>query len=108
MTSTSWGCVAVVQREVCEFGRQSAGGERMRRGVSLGRTAHENDRSSGKMTNSSGVKMLEMIPGASGLQIECGLFLWLTSDMERLLEVMDVPCMGCGELDPIHGGGGHG
>ena len=72
------------------------------------RTVRENDGSSGKTTNSSGVKMLEMIPRASGLQIKCGLLLWLTSDVGKLLEVMDVPCMGCGELDPIHGGGGHG
>ena len=49
-----------------------------------------------------------MIPGASGLQIECSLFLWLSSDLGKFLQVMDVTCMGCGELDLIHGGGGHG
>ena len=52
--------------------------------------------------------MLEMIPGASELQIECGLFQWLSSDVGMLLQVMDVPSMVCVELDPIHGGGGHG
>ena len=72
------------------------------------RTVRENDRSSGKMMNNSGVKMLEMILGASGLQIECGLFQWLSSDVGKLLQVMDVPSMVCVELDPIHGGGGHG
>ena len=46
------------------------------------RTVRENDGPSGKMTNSSGVKTLEMIHRPSGLQIECGLFLWLTSDVE--------------------------
>ena len=61
-----------------------------------------------KRTNSSGVKTLEMIPGASGLQIECGLFLWLTSDVGKLLQVLDVTCMGCSEPDPIYGGDGHG
>ena len=71
-------------------------------------SARENNGPSGKTKNSSGIKTLEMIPGASGLQIECGLFLRLTSDVGKLLEVMDVPCMGCGELDHIHGGGGHG
>jgi hypothetical protein len=49
-----------------------------------------------------------MIPGASMLQIECGLFLWLSSDVKKLLKVMDLPCMGCVELELIHGGGGHG
>ena len=72
------------------------------------RTVLENGEPSGKTTNNTGVKTLEMIPGTSGLQIECGLFLWLSSDVGKLLQVMDVPCMGCGELDPIHGGGGHG
>ena len=66
------------------------------------RTVREEDGPSGKTTNSSGVKMLEMIPGASGLQIECGLFLWLTNDMGKLLQVMDVPC-----IELIHGGDGH-
>ena len=56
------------------------------------------------MTNSSGVKTLEMIPGASGLQIECGLFVWLTSDVGKLLQVLDVPCKCCGELDFVNGG----
>ena len=52
--------------------------------------------------------MLEMIPGASRLQIECGLFLWLTSYVGKLLQVMDVPCMCYGELKLIHGSDGHG
>ena len=52
--------------------------------------------------------MLESISGASGLRIECGLFLWLASDVGKLLQVMDVTCMGCGELELIHGGDGHG
>ena len=52
--------------------------------------------------------MLVSIPGASGLQIECGFFLWLSSDVGKLLQVMDVTCMGYGELELIHGGGGHG
>jgi hypothetical protein len=47
--------------------------------------------------------MLEMILEASGLQIECGLFLWLSSDVGKLLKVMDVSCMGCGELVPNNG-----
>ena len=81
-------------------GGQSARDERVRWSISLGRTLVP--------TNSSGVKTLEMIPGTSGLQIESGLFLWLSSDVGKLLQVMDVPCMGCGELDLIHGGGGHG
>ena len=72
------------------------------------RTVCENDGQSGKTTNSAVVKMLEMIFRASGLQIECGLFLWLTSDVGKLLQVMDVPFMVCVELDPIHGGGSHG
>ena len=72
------------------------------------RTVRENDGPYDKTTNSSGVKTLEMIPRASGLQIECGLFLWLTSDVGKLLRVMDVTCMVCVELDFIHGGGGHG
>ena len=38
-----------------------------------------------------------MIPRASGLQIECGLFLGLTSDVGKPLQVMDVPCMCCGK-----------
>jgi hypothetical protein len=58
--------------------------------------------------NCSGVKMLEMILGASGLQIECDLFLWVFSDVGKLLQVMDVTCMVYVELDFIHGGGGHG
>jgi hypothetical protein len=61
-------------------------------------TVRENDGPSGKTTNSSGVKTLEMIPGASKLQIECGLFLWLTSDVGKLLQVMVVPCMCCGKV----------
>ena len=60
------------------------------------------------MMNSSNTEMSEMIPGTSGLQIECGLFLWLSSDVGKLLQVMDVTCMVCVELDFIHGGGGHG
>ena len=52
--------------------------------------------------------MLGSILGASGLQIGCGLFLWLTSDDGKLLQVMDVPFMVCVELAPIHGGGSHG
>ena len=52
--------------------------------------------------------MLEMIPRASGLKIECGLFLWLTGDVGKLLQVIDVICIVCVELDLIHGGGGHG
>jgi hypothetical protein len=47
--------------------------------------------------------MLEMIPGVSRLQIECGLFLCLSSDVGKLLKVMDVLCMGCGELVPNNG-----
>ena len=42
--------------------------------------------------------MLRSIPGASGLQIDYGLFLWLSSDVGNLLQVLDVPCMGYGEL----------
>ena len=34
--------------------------------------------------------------------------LWLSSDVGKLLQVMDVTCMGYGELDHIHGCGGHG
>ena len=44
----------------------------------------------------------------SGLRIECDLFLSLSSDVGKLLQMLDVTCMGCGELDHIHGGGGHG
>ena len=51
---------------------------------------------------------MEMIPGASGLKIKCGLFLWLTGDVGKLLQVMDDICMVCFELDLIHVGGGHG
>jgi hypothetical protein len=47
------------------------------------------DGQSGKTTNSSGVKTLEMIPGASGLLIECGLFLWLSIDIGKLLKLLD-------------------
>ena len=67
-----------------------------------------NDGSSGKTTNNSCANMLGSIPGASELRIKCGLFLWLSSDVGKLLQVLDVPCMGCGELDHLHGGGGHG
>ena len=103
----------MVQRTVRELGGQSARDERVRQSVSLGRTlaptdSPRNDGQSGKMTNSSGVKMLEMILGASRLQIECGLFVWLSSDVGKLQQVLDVTCMVCVELDPIHGGGGHG
>ena len=72
------------------------------------RTVLENSEPSGKMTNNTGVKTLEMILGASRLQIECGLFVWLSSDVGKLQQVLDVTCMVCVELDPIHGGGGHG
>jgi len=87
--------------------------ERVRWSVSLGRKlaptdSPKNDGQSGKTTNSSGVKTLEMIPGASGLQIECGLFLWLSSDVGMLLQGIDVACMECVELELIHGGDGHG
>ena len=41
--------------------------------------------------NNNSAKMLKMIPGASGLRIECGLFLWLSSDVGNLLQVLDVP-----------------
>ena len=44
-----------------------------------------------------------MISGASGLQIECGLFLWLTSDVGKLLQVIDVACMVCVELKLVNG-----
>ena len=69
---------------------------------------HGNDGSSGKTTKNRCANMLGSIPGASKLLIECGLFLYLFSDVGKLLQVLDVPCMGCGELDHIHGGGGHG
>ena len=59
---------------------------------------HKNDGPSGEMTNNSGVETLEMIPRASGLQIECGLFLYLSSDVGKLLQVMDVPCMFYGKV----------
>jgi hypothetical protein len=59
------------------------------------------------MMNSSYVNMLRSIPRASGLQIECGLFLWLSSDVGNLLQVFDVPCMGCGELKLVHGENHH-
>ena len=113
MNFTSLRCATVNQRTVRELGGQSARDERVRQSVSLGRTlaptdSPRNDGQSGKMTNSSGVKMLEMILGASRLQIECGLFLWFSSDVENLLLVLDMSCIGCVKLDPIHGGGGHG
>jgi hypothetical protein len=47
--------------------------------------------------------MSEMIPGASGLQIECGLFLWFARDVEKLLKVIDSICVDYGELVLIHG-----
>jgi hypothetical protein len=62
------------------------------------RTVRENDGPFGKTTNSSGVKTLEMIPRASELQIKCGLFLWLTSNVEKVLQVMDAACMCCGKV----------
>jgi len=67
-----------------------------------------NDGPSDKTTNNSYANMLRSIPGAYGLRIECSLFLWLSSDVGNLLQVLDVSCMGCGELDPIHVGCGHG
>lgn len=60
------------------------------------------------MTNSSSAKMSEMISRASGLQIKCNLFLWLSSDVEKLLQVMDVSCIKCGELILINGRNHHG
>ena len=36
------------------------------------------------------------------------MFLWLSSDVGKLLQVMDVPCMGCGELYLVNGGNHHG
>ena len=68
------------------------------------RTVRENDGQFGKMTNNTGAKTLEMISGASGLQIKCGLFLWLSSDVRKLFQVLDVSCMVCEELVLIHGG----
>ena len=68
MNFTSLGCAAVVQRTVREPPGMNAGAgafrwdEHWRR-----RTVRENDGPSGKTTNSSGVKTLEMIPRASGL-----------------------------------------
>jgi len=49
-----------------------------------------------------------MILGASELQIECSLFLWLTSDVGKLLQVLDVTCMVVVELELVHGGNHHG
>ena len=71
-------------------------------------TVRENNGPSGKTTNSLGVKTLEMIPGTSGLQIECGLFLWLTSDVGKPLQVMDVLCMCCGKVVHQNGEYHHG
>ena len=78
----------------------------MRRSVSLGQKLAPTTDSPVKPR--TGVKMLEMIPGASGLQIECSLFLWLSSDVGMLLQGIDVACMECVELELIHGGDGHG
>lgn len=47
----------------------------------------------------------EVIPMASGLQIECVLFLRSSSDVKNLLQVLDVSCIKCGEIELIHGGG---
>ena len=55
------------------------------------------------MTNNGCAKMLEMIPGASGLQIKCGLFLWLSIDVRKVFQVLDVPCMGCDEINLVNG-----
>jgi len=51
--------------------------------------------------------MLGSIPGASGLQTECGLFLWLSSNVGKLLQVLDVICMVIVELEIVHGGNHH-
>ena len=88
-------CAAMIQRPA-NSGGMSAWDERVRRSVSLGQKlaptdSPRTDGQSGKTTNSSGVKTVEMIPEASGHQIECGLFLWLSSDVRRLLNVLDVP-----------------
>ena len=47
--------------------------------------------------------MLESIPGASGLQIECGLFLWSPSDVRNSFLVLDSSCAKCAKVTPNHG-----
>ena len=79
----------------------SAWDERVRRSVSLGQKLAPTTDSPVKPR--TGVKMLEMIPGASGLQIECSLFLWLSSDVGKLLQVLVVPCIKSGKLDLVNG-----
>ena len=37
------------------------------------------------------------------VRIECGLFLLLSSDVGKLLQVLDETCMGCGELNLVNG-----
>ena len=44
-----------------------------------------------------------MISGASALQIKCGLFLWPSRYVEKLLQLMDVACMVCVELKLVNG-----
>ena len=100
------GCAAVVQQIVPE--RRTVHQGWTRASKHFARTNTDTNGRFAKTTNSSGVKSLEMIPGASRLQIKCGLFLWLSGDVGKLLQVLDVTCMVCVELDPIHGGGGHG
>ena len=51
------------------------------------RTLRQNDGPSDKTTNNSYANMLRSIPGAYGLRIECSLFLWLSSDVGKLLQV---------------------
>ena len=72
------------------------------------RTVRENDGPSGKHNEQLGCKNIGDDSRGIGVQIECGLFVWLSSDVGKLQQVLDVTCMVCVELDPIHGGGGHG